>query len=445
MPTTTTCRHYPYPLDPDPPNVASDIGKLARAIDTDACTLAARLSNAENTALNAVKRTGDAMTGSLVIATPAAYQLALRRSGTSVDQPTISFQSLAGTPQFGTIMGDAGGLNFKVDSTADSHTFLVGTTERLVVDSGGVNVTGLADVAGSVAARNTGGNQLYLVDTNGGNNCYLSLYGAGTSTTTGAQSAAIGFSNSTALLFANNYANGQIRITTQGNGEILLDTENAGDITLSCGVGGEINFTPNGGFQGKMTSGGLFMWGKSASDLSNPGIEMFGAGSSAEGAVRSTVNQASLANLYLRHESAANAEGQPFIQFMSASTELARAQQDATAPVGLHFSNTTTTAPSDYRLKNDLGPITDALMRVARLRPRRITWKDHPDGREQDAFIAHEVAYVVPEAVRGVKDAMTEAGEVDPQQLEVGRLVPLLTAAILELLDRVEALEDHRG
>lgn len=445
MPATTPGRHYPYPLDPDVPNVAFDIGRLALAIDTDATVLAGRLGNSEAVALNAVKRAGDQMTGSLIISTPAAYQLALRRSGTSVDQPTISFQSLSGTPQFGTIKGDSGGLTFKVDSTADNHAFLVGTVERLVVDAGGVNVTGTVDAAGNLIARNPGGNQLYLVDNNGGNNCYLSLYGAGTATATGAQSAAIGFSNSTTLLFVNNYANGEIRITTQGNGRILLDTENAGDIDLSCGTGGEINFLPNGGLQGKMMSNGAFIWGKAVPDAANAGLEMYGVGT-AEGHFRSTVATTSFANVSLRRIGSASDDGQRFIDFVDAAGSIiSNINQDATAPVGVHFPNCAATAPSDYRLKNDLGPINDALHRMAQLKPRRITWKQGADGREQDAFLAHEVAFVVPEAVTGKKDALTPEGEVDPQQLDAAKLVPLLTAAVLELLARVESLEGARG
>jgi hypothetical protein len=445
MPTTTACRHYPYPLDPDPPNVAFDIGKLAIAIDADACTLAARLGNSESVALNAVKRAGDTMTGSLAISSPSTWQLALRRSGTSVDQPTISFQSLSGTPQFGTIMGDSGGLNFKVDSTSDSHTFLVGTIERLVLSATGAVLTGNLNTKGSIEAQNAGGNQLFLVDNNGGRNCYMSFYGDGTATTTGAQSAAIGFNNSSRLLVSNAIANGEIFINTQGNGPITLDTENAGDISFNAGTGGDINFAPNGTFNGKMV-GAIFLWGKAASDVANAGIELLGSGSGGEGQIRSSTAQAGLGNLYLRHDGASNADGEPYIQFWAGGAEVARATMEtSTTPDSIHFNNTTVTGPSDYRLKNDLGPITDALSRVARLRPRRITWKAQENGQEQDAFLAHEVSDVVPEAVYGSKDELTEEGEIKPQQLSLERLVPLLTAAILELLDRVEALEDERG
>lgn len=96
---------------------------------------------------------------------------------------------------------------------------------------------------------------------------------------------------------------------------------------------------------------------------------------------------------------------------------------------------------SDYRLKNVLGPITDALARLGLLEPHRVVWKDDPQQQEVDSFVAHEVAAVVPEAVIGEKDAVLENGEIDPQGLDATKLIPLLVAAVQELAARVVALE----
>jgi hypothetical protein len=73
-------------------------------------------------------------------------------------------------------------------------------------------------------------------------------------------------------------------------------------------------------------------------------------------------------------------------------------------------------------LKDDLGPILDALERVDALQPKRIRWKE--TGYEADGFIAHEVAEVIPGLVTGEKD-----GE-EMQQLDVLGMIPLLVAAI---------------
>ena len=56
-------------------------------------------------------------------------------------------------------------------------------------------------------------------------------------------------------------------------------------------------------------------------------------------------------------------------------------------------------------------------------------------------FLAHEVAEVVPEAVSGEKDAVDEEGKIDPQGIDQGKLVPLLTVALQETLAKVESLE----
>ena len=60
-----------------------------------------------------------------------------------------------------------------------------------------------------------------------------------------------------------------------------------------------------------------------------------------------------------------------------------------------------------------------------------------------DGFLAHEVANVVPEAVVGEKDAVSEDGKIVPQGIDEAKLVPLLTAAAQELIERVEKLEKN--
>lgn len=96
---------------------------------------------------------------------------------------------------------------------------------------------------------------------------------------------------------------------------------------------------------------------------------------------------------------------------------------------------------SDYRLKDERGPISDGLDRVRQLRPRRVTWKADSEQTEVDAFFAHEVADIVPNAVVGDKDATDDEGRVESQQLDYAKLVPVLTAAVQELAQRVDALQ----
>jgi hypothetical protein len=94
---------------------------------------------------------------------------------------------------------------------------------------------------------------------------------------------------------------------------------------------------------------------------------------------------------------------------------------------------------SDYRLKEDIQPMTGALAKVAALKPVTYKWK--ADGSNGQGFIAHELAEVCPDAVTGEKDAVDAEGKPVYQGIDVSFLVGTLTAAIQELTARVAALE----
>jgi hypothetical protein len=63
-----------------------------------------------------------------------------------------------------------------------------------------------------------------------------------------------------------------------------------------------------------------------------------------------------------------------------------------------------------------------------------------PD-RTVDGFLAHEVQAFVPEAVTGEKDEVDKDGNPVYQGIDQSKLVPLLTAALQEALQKIEALE----
>jgi hypothetical protein len=134
--------------------------------------------------------------------------------------------------------------------------------------------------------------------------------------------------------------------------------------------------------------------------------------------------------------------------------------------VGSIYINTSSTSyntSSDYRLKEDVQPMSGSIDRVKALNPVNFAWKE--DGTRVDGFLAHEAAEVVPEAVSGEKDAMTtEEYEVTPavldddgnvvteavmgerevpdyQGIDQSKLVPLLTSALQEAIAKIEDLE----
>jgi len=92
---------------------------------------------------------------------------------------------------------------------------------------------------------------------------------------------------------------------------------------------------------------------------------------------------------------------------------------------------------SDYRLKNTIAPMTNALAKVAQLKP--VTYKWIADGSDAEGFIAHELAEVCPQAVTGEKDAIDEDGNPKYQGIDTSFLVATLTSAIQELSTLITA------
>jgi len=102
-------------------------------------------------------------------------------------------------------------------------------------------------------------------------------------------------------------------------------------------------------------------------------------------------------------------------------------------------SATSFNTSSDYRLKENATAISDGITRLKTLKPYRFNFKADAS-TTVDGFFAHEVT-AVPEAISGHKDAVKEDGSIDPQGIDQSKLVPLLVAAVQELIGKVEALE----
>ena len=130
-------------------------------------------------------------------------------------------------------------------------------------------------------------------------------------------------------------------------------------------------------------------------------------------------------------------------------------------------NSTTYSTSSDYRLKENVEPMTGAINRLKGLKPSRFNFKNSPT-ETVDGFLDHEVSAYVPEAITGEKDAMEvktkytaddvetqgdnptkEIGdpktysttEIDAQTIDQGKLVPLLVGALQEAVAKIETLE----
>jgi len=95
---------------------------------------------------------------------------------------------------------------------------------------------------------------------------------------------------------------------------------------------------------------------------------------------------------------------------------------------------------SDYRLKENISDITDGLAKVKLLQPRKFNFKNEP-GTFYDGFIAHEIQAVIPDCTSGTKDAVNPDGTPAYQGVDYGKITPVLTAAIKDLIAKVETLE----
>jgi hypothetical protein len=114
--------------------------------------------------------------------------------------------------------------------------------------------------------------------------------------------------------------------------------------------------------------------------------------------------------------------------------------------INVNGNTTSYTSVSDYRLKENVQPMTGALAKVQALNPVTYTFKD--GGQVSQGFIAHELQAIIPDAVTGEKDAVKEDGSPAYQGIDTSFLVATLTAAIQEqqalitaLTARIAALE----
>ena len=107
--------------------------------------------------------------------------------------------------------------------------------------------------------------------------------------------------------------------------------------------------------------------------------------------------------------------------------------------ISTNGSATAFNTSSDYRLKENATAISDGITRLKTLKPYRFNFKSDAS-TTVDGFFAHEVT-AVPEAITGTKDAVDSNNNPVYQGIDQSKLVPLLVAAIQELITKVETLE----
>ena len=102
---------------------------------------------------------------------------------------------------------------------------------------------------------------------------------------------------------------------------------------------------------------------------------------------------------------------------------------------------TSFSSSSDYRLKENVVKLTNALDKVSELKPSRFNFIN--EEKTVNGFLAHEVENIVPEAISGTKDQVDEKGNPVYQRIDQSKLIPLLVGAIQELKEEIEILRSQ--
>jgi len=191
-------------------------------------------------------------------------------------------------------------------------------------------------------------------------------------------------------------------------------------IGLNTGVGASkyISFEPNDSESMRITAGGIVYMGTTTTSVTNGGIVSYG----------NSVGQFAIGH------ATGTASTTAYAGFQYNGTQIGSITQNGTTGV---LYNTT----SDYRLKELIKPLNSGLDRVNALKPSVYNWKS--DGSDGEGFLAHELAEVVPLAVTGQKDAVNDDGSINPQSVDLSKVVPILVAAIQELTARIKILESR--
>jgi Chaperone of endosialidase len=340
----------------------------------------------------------------------------------------------------GTAAGDVEGLltgkgfRFEIgtDASAGLRVFS-GGFEKLSVSNGGV----LFSYGGLRAGGAT--SPLYLV--NNGNGPYISFFDGANVDAIGTRKGYMGFSSPISM-----YVNNEM------NGPLVLRAGNAAGE-------GYITFQTGAVEQGRVGSGGDFMWGKTTPDTATAG-QMLSAAGRISATTPDNVAVNFIANII------AGTTGRQLFGFRRSDTTIGTITQNGTTGV---LYNQTSHGP----FKGNVADLDDdaALTRLETWRPVSYQWKTNadgdlredgePSGPEVHGFIAQELYEVQPNAVtpgfgtqaeedawRAARNQRLEEGETLEDedspfmswQMDNSALVPDLVAAVQAMARKLIAL-----
>ncbi len=425
MPANTPNLGLPYPLGPDPVNVAGDISALALAID-DA------MGGAGGTF---VRTTGDTMTGALVA------RAGVTVGGTTPGSRTILFEDGSAVFENGATVSPPDELNFGTGLRqmlglytpagqfvatygigVQSNTLYFRSASQFVWWQGGTHQANYTDTGNGnelMRLNSTGALHISRLGTTG---TPIVLYGNDTLAQClidfgDSHGADLGIAGSSGGWFQFTAQQGIPALLRSTEGLVRIQAQGTVDIYAGDALRTRFN-----------TSGGVFV-SKSQHDDNVVGLEWYENWAS----VRATCNVEDAASLYLNRVGAGTGVGEEFARFDMTGTLVGSITRTS---AGVSYNTT-----SDYRTKTVDGPISgaDALTAVQALKPVMATYLADDTQTSVGTFIAHEVQAVVPSAVTGEKDAVDSTGQPAYQQLDMTRMIPVIVAAIQELAARLPA------
>jgi hypothetical protein len=227
--------------------------------------------------------------------------------------------------------------------------------------------------------------------------------------------------------------NGKLSVTTATNypGIFITDGTYSGAITPS-GLGG-MALVSNGAYSQifyvnsaermRIDASGYLLVNQTSSGGNNAQFQVSSASTNAGQFIVTTSSYPIVASQ--------NGSGSGLIYFNYNATNI--------GTITTNGSATAYNTSSDYRLKNDVQPLSNGLATVSALNPVTYNWISN--GSKGEGFIAHELQTVIPDAVTGTKDAVDADGKPVYQGVDYSKIVVHLVAAIQELSAKVTALE----
>jgi hypothetical protein len=274
----------------------------------------------------------------------------------------------------------------------------------------------------------------------GDNSGVLALQTAGTTAVTVDASQNVGIGTASPVVKLNVVGSNNANNAGVAGGSYGIRFENGVTYSLTGSAISGVDNTFTGSFQPLTVNGSQLGFATGATErmrITSTGQLLLGATSSnsqfyVNGNSASTFGSYITANISGGATTAINAQSpcSTHIQFYNSGT----GSGSITVNGGAVSYNTS----SDYRLKENIAPMTGALAKVAQLKPVTYKWK--LDGADGQGFIAHELQEIVPNSVTGAKDAVDADGNPKYQGIDTSYLVATLTAAIQELSAKNDAL-----